>query len=192
GDAGGDRRAARSLRRRGRGRAAALRPRGAGAGVLSPRARAGGGRVVHHAGLSRPALRRRPARQSRHRGQRVSPAVHPVTLEGVRISPIRLFSADGPDEEKIDLILSNLRSRDERRGDLFAQFAADDVAARRLGELVERYGADTLSACFEALHAASESAMRAALRALPDGVWTGEDWLDDDGVDDRPLPIRVR
>src|SRR5213082_2584445 len=74
--------------------------------------------------------------------------------EGVRISPIRLFSADGPDEEKIDLILSNLRSRDERRGDLFAQFAADDVAARRLGELVERYGADTLSACFEALHAA--------------------------------------
>ena len=112
--------------------------------------------------------------------------------EGVRISPIRLFSADGPDEEKIDLILSNLRSRDERRGDLFAQFAADDVAARRLGELVERYGADTLSACFEALHAASESAMRAAIRALPDGVWTGEDWLDDDGVDDRPLPIRVR
>src|SRR5207253_998894 len=112
--------------------------------------------------------------------------------EGVRISPIRLFSADGPDEEKIDLILSNLRSRDERRGDLFAQFAADDVAARRLGELVERYGADTLSACFEALHAASESAMRATLLALPDGVWTGEDWLDDDGVDDRPLPIRVR
>src|SRR5207253_4703919 len=70
--------------------------------------------------------------------------------------------------------------------------AADDVAARRLGELVERYGADTLSACFEALHAASESAMRAAIRALPDGVWTGEDWLDDDGVDDKPLPIRVR
>src|SRR5207245_2044352 len=112
--------------------------------------------------------------------------------EGVRISPIRLFSADGPDEEKIDLILSNLRSRDERRGDLFAQFAADDVAARRLGELVERYGADTLGACFEALHAASEAAMRAAIRALPDGVFTGEDWLDDDGVDARPLPIRVR
>jgi N-methylhydantoinase B len=112
--------------------------------------------------------------------------------EGVRISPIRLFSASGPDDEKIDIILSNLRSPDERRGDIFAQFAADDVAARRIGELVERYGAETLQACFDALHAASETAMRAALKALPDGVYTGEDWVDDDGVDDKPLPIRVR
>jgi N-methylhydantoinase B len=112
--------------------------------------------------------------------------------EGVRISPIRLFSAAGPDDEKIEIILSNLRSPDERRGDIFAQFAADDVAARRIGELVERYGAETLQACFDALHAASETAMRAALKALPDGVYTGEDWVDDDGVDDKPLPIRVR
>jgi N-methylhydantoinase B len=112
--------------------------------------------------------------------------------EGVRISPVRLFSADGPDQAALDLILSNLRGRDERQGDILAQFAANDVAARRLGELVERYGADTLAACFEALHAASEAAMRAAIRALPDGVFTGEDWLDDDGVDARPLPIRVR
>jgi N-methylhydantoinase B len=112
--------------------------------------------------------------------------------EGVRISPVRLFSDAGADDEKIDVILSNLRSPDERRGDIFAQFAADDVAARRIGELVARYGADTLDACFDALHAASERAMRDALRALPDGVWTGEDWLDDDGVDDTPLPIRVR
>jgi len=112
--------------------------------------------------------------------------------EGVRISPVRLFSADGPEQEKIELILANLRGRDERQGDLYAQFAANDVAARRLGELVERYGADQLEACFAALHAASEAAMRVAIRALPDGVWTGEDWLDDDGVDDRPLPIRVR
>lgn len=112
--------------------------------------------------------------------------------EGVRIPPVRLFSADGPDAEKIDLLLANLRGGEERRGDMLAQFAADDVAARRIAELVERYGADTLTACFDALHAASEAGMRAALRALPDGAWEGEDWLDDDGVDDRPLPIRVR
>src|SRR5439155_1474647 len=46
--------------------------------------------------------------------------------EGVRISPIRLFSAAGPDEENIGLILANIRAPDERRGDIFAQFAADD------------------------------------------------------------------
>src|SRR3989440_671095 len=112
--------------------------------------------------------------------------------EGVRISPVRLFSAAGPDREKLDFLLSNIRGRDEREGDVFAQYAANDVAARRLGELVSRYGADTLEACFDALHAASEAQMRAALRALPDGVWEGEDWLDDDGVDDRPLCVSVR
>ncbi|MBI4270727.1 MAG: hydantoinase B/oxoprolinase family protein [Candidatus Rokubacteria bacterium] len=112
--------------------------------------------------------------------------------EGVRISPVRLFSAAGPDREKLDFLLANLRGRDEREGDIFAQFAANDVAARRLAELVDRYGADTLGACFDALHAASEAGLRAALRALPDGTWEGEEWLDDDGVDDRPLRIRVR
>jgi N-methylhydantoinase B len=66
------------------------------------------------------------------------------------------------------------------------------VAARRLVELAERYGADTLTACFERLHAESEQQMRAAITALPDGVWEGLDHLDDDGVDDRPIRIAVR
>lgn len=112
--------------------------------------------------------------------------------EGVRISPLRLFSAAGPDREKIDLILSNLRGRDEREGDIFAQYAADDVAARRLAELFARYGAETVLACFDRLHAESESQMRAAIRALPDGSWEGEDWLDDDGVMARPVRIKVQ
>src|SRR5262245_44082516 len=71
--------------------------------------------------------------------------------EGLRISPIRLFTADGPQREAIDFLLANVRGREEREGDLFAQFAADDVAARRLGELFARYGADTVTACFERL-----------------------------------------
>src|SRR5215471_14375287 len=112
--------------------------------------------------------------------------------EGLRIAPIRLFTAAGPEREAIDLILSNLRGRDEREGDLFAQYAAGDVAARRLVELFERHGAATMTACFDALHAESEAQMRAALRALPDGVWEGEDWLDDDGVVDRAVKIHVK
>jgi N-methylhydantoinase B len=112
--------------------------------------------------------------------------------EGIRIPPLRLFSAAGVDREKLDLLLANLRSRDEREGDILAQYAANDVAARRLAELVDRYGVDTLDACFERVHAESESQMRAALRALPDGAWEGEDWVDDDGVEDRPIRIRVR
>jgi len=111
--------------------------------------------------------------------------------EGLRIAPIRLFSSDGPERHALDMVLSNLRGRDEREGDIFAQYAANDVAARRLAELFERYGRATLEACFERLHAESETQMRAALRAMPDGVWEGEDWLDDDGVEDRPIRIHV-
>jgi N-methylhydantoinase B len=120
------------------------------------------------------------------------PAATECYQEGLRIAPIRLFSAAGPERPAIDLILANLRGRAEREGDIFAQFAANDVAARRLHELFARYGAATATACFERLHAESEAQMRAALRALPDGVWEGEDWLDDDGVDDRRIRIHVR
>jgi N-methylhydantoinase B len=112
--------------------------------------------------------------------------------EGLRIAPIRLFSTQGPERPALDLVLSNLRGRDEREGDIFAQFAANDVAGRRLHELFAHYGAETVSACFERLHDESEEQMRAALRALPDGVWDGEDFLDDDGIEDRRIRIKVR
>ena len=112
--------------------------------------------------------------------------------EGLRIAPIRLFSAEGPERPAIDFVLSNLRGREEREGDILAQFAANDVAARRLQELFAHHGAETIDACFERLHDESEAQMRAAIRALPDGVWEGEDWVDDDGVDDKPIRIHVR
>jgi N-methylhydantoinase B len=112
--------------------------------------------------------------------------------EGLRIAPIRLFSKDGPERPALDFVLSNLRGRDEREGDIFAQFAANDVAARRLHEIFAHYGAATVTACFERLHEESEQQMRAALRALPDGAWEGEDFLDDDGIEDRRIRIKVR
>ena len=112
--------------------------------------------------------------------------------EGLRIAPIRLFSAAGPDREKLDFVLSNVRGREEREGDIFAQYAANDVAARRLGELFAEHGAPTVARCFARLHAESEAQMRAAIGALPDGTWEGEDFLDDDGVDDRRIRIKVR
>jgi len=112
--------------------------------------------------------------------------------EGLRIAPIRLFSKDGPERPALEFVLSNLRGRDEREGDIFAQFAANDVAARRLHEIFAHYGAETISACFDRLHDESEEQMRAALRALPDGTWEGEDFLDDDGIEDRRIRVKVR
>jgi len=112
--------------------------------------------------------------------------------EGLRISPVRLFSAAGPDREKLDLVLANLRGAAEREGDILAQMAATRAAERRLRELYARHGAATLRAAIAALHDRSEARMRAALSALPAGTYEGEDWLDDDGVTDAPIAIRVR
>ena len=112
--------------------------------------------------------------------------------EGLRIAPVRLFTAAGPERHTIDLVLSNLRGREEREGDILAQFAANDVAARRLVELFERYGAETLDGVLRAPARRVGGADARGDRALPDGVWEGEDWLDDDGVDDRPIRVRVR
>ena len=112
--------------------------------------------------------------------------------EGLRIPPLRLFSAEGPDQEKLGLVLANLRGAGERRGDILAQMAATLMAEQRLQELFARHGATTLTAAITQLHDRAEAQMRAALARLPRGTYEGEDWLDDDGAGGPPLPIRVR
>ncbi len=112
--------------------------------------------------------------------------------EGLRIPPLRLFSAAGPDREKLDLVIHNVRGGTEREGDILAQMASTRVAEERLGQLFARYGAGTMRAAFANLHDQSEAEMRAALRSLPRGVYVGEDWLDGDGSGGGPVAVRVR
>src|SRR6202012_2937338 len=61
----------------------------------------------------------------------------------------------------------------------------------RLRELEARYGVDKLTAVMGALQDYSEARMRAAIRQVPDGTYHGEDWVDDDGISETPLPVRV-
>jgi N-methylhydantoinase B len=110
--------------------------------------------------------------------------------EGLRIAPIKVFDRKGP-TRALDFIMANLRGREEREGDCRAMYSAVEVGARRLGELFGRYGAPTVLGCFDRYRAESEAAMRAAIRGIPDGVYEGEDWVDDDGHEDRPVPVRV-
>jgi N-methylhydantoinase B len=110
--------------------------------------------------------------------------------EGLRISPIKVFDRRGP-TRALDLIMSNLRGREEREGDCRAMYSAVEVGARRLGELFDRYGPSTVLGCFDRYRAESEAQMRAAIEGIPDGVYAGEDWVDDDGHEDRPVPVRV-
>ncbi len=112
--------------------------------------------------------------------------------EGLRIPPLRLFTAQGPDREKLDLVVANVRGPEEREGDILAQMAATRSADERFQELFTTYGAATVQAAIADVHDQSEWEMRAAIRDIPDGEYVGEDFLDNDGIEDRPIGVRVR
>ena len=112
--------------------------------------------------------------------------------EGLHIPPLRIFTADGTDEEKLEVILSNVRGRDMCRGDVFAQMAATRTADIRMQELFDVWGDDYLPAVFEALHDHAEAQMREAIRKLPNGIYQGEDFMDDDGHGGPPTAVRVQ
>ncbi|WP_135468084.1 hydantoinase B/oxoprolinase family protein [Crenalkalicoccus roseus] len=117
---------------------------------------------------------------------------HDSWAEGLRIPPTRMFTAEGRDEEKIAFLLANVRGPAEREGDLLAQVAATRAAEERFAALCAEHGAATVEAAMAALHDRSEAAMRAAIAGLPDGVYEGEDFLDDDGPGGAPVGVRVR
>lgn len=123
----------------------------------------------------------------------MSPGSMPVATEiyqeGLIIPPIRVWDAGVANEAALKLILRNVRTPHERRGDLAAQVAANRTAERRLQELVERYGLETVHIYCGALIDYAERITRAAIGAIPDGTYTFTDYLDNDGVSDEPIRI---
>jgi N-methylhydantoinase B len=111
--------------------------------------------------------------------------------EGLRIPPLRVFTADGVDREKMAMVLANVRGPTEREGDMMAQWAATRSADIRVQELCDSHGVDTLCRAVARLHDLSEREMRDALRELPDGVYEGEDYIDEGGAGNGPAAVRV-
>ena len=112
--------------------------------------------------------------------------------KGLRIPPFRLFTADGPYRENLDMVLANVRGAQEREGDILAQMAATRDAEERLHQIFAEHGTDTVLAAIAAIHDRAEAQMREALAAIPDGIYNGEDWLDDDAAGGEPVAVRVR
>ncbi|HEX9037917.1 MAG TPA: hydantoinase B/oxoprolinase family protein [Ktedonobacterales bacterium] len=117
------------------------------------------------------------------------PTATEIYQEGVIIPPIRLWEAGRANEAALALILRNVRTPHERRGDLAAQSAANRTAALRMGELVNRWRLPVVEAHIEALLAYAERITRAAIEAIPDGAYSMTDYLDDDGFGEGPLAI---
>jgi N-methylhydantoinase B len=111
--------------------------------------------------------------------------------EGVRIPPIRLMRAGEIDEDIMRLVLANVRGSEERQADFRAQIGSLFTGATRLREIVARRGAREASLYAKHLIEYSARLMRHAISAIPNGNYTAEDVLDNDGVSEGPISIRV-
>jgi N-methylhydantoinase B len=124
-------------------------------------------------------------------------AVTEIFGEGLRLPPLRLISRGVVNADLENVILANVRTPDERKGDLGAQLAATLRATERLKALARRYGADELIGYMAQVMDYSERLMRATLMDLPDGEGAFEDFCDGDGIaddelgKDAPFPIRL-
>ena len=119
------------------------------------------------------------------------PLARELFQEGLIIPPIKWVRAGRVQEDILALILRNVRTPDERRGDLFAQRAAHRVGERRYVALAAAMGPAALGQRQDALLDYGEQLCRATRRRIPAGTYRAEDVLDDDGIGDEPVPIRV-
>ena len=109
-------------------------------------------------------------------------AVTEIYGEGLRLPPVKLYSKGLLNKDVDAIIFANVRTPDERRGDLGAQIAANRRATERLGTLADKYGVDVLVTTMAEVLNYSEKMMRTLLARLPDGKSTFEDFCDGDGV----------
>ena len=111
--------------------------------------------------------------------------------EGLRIPPTKVWKEYQEQEGIVGIIAANTRTPEKVLGDLRAQRSALRVGELRLQELAARYGRQTLFAAMEEILARTEANMRAAIRRVPDGVYTFEDFMDDWGPGTDPLRVAV-
>ena len=113
-----------------------------------------------------------------------------IYQEGLRIPPLKLYDRGKRNETLIAIIEKNVRLPIKVFGDLRAQLAACHIAERQFLELIERYGQERVALYMDEVIDYAERLTRSALAELPDGRWSFEDWIDDDGVD-VGKPIRL-
>ena len=114
-----------------------------------------------------------------------------IFQEGVRIPPVKLLRAGLKNAEVLAMLLNNVRTADEREGDLGAQIAACHTGSERLRDVSDRYGVDRTKRAAAELQEYSEQLMSSFLREVPRGNFEAEDFLESDGITERPIKIRV-
>jgi N-methylhydantoinase B len=120
-----------------------------------------------------------------------NPSATEAFQEAFVLPPVKLARAGEIRPDIVDILMRNTRLPQSAMSDLNGQLGALDLGVKRLDELLAEYGPETVRAALDALQDRAEALMRAELSGLPDGRWEAEDFLDNDGITDTALPIRV-
>ncbi len=119
-------------------------------------------------------------------------AFREVYQEGITIPPVKLVRAGRVVADIFDLVLAQIRSKQETAGDFRAQIAANNTGVRRVNALLDRIGLETVAPCMDELIAYTERRARAEVGKLPKGVFEAESLLDNDGFTDEPVRLAVK
>lgn len=111
--------------------------------------------------------------------------------EGFRIPPVKLVRKGEFQHDIVEILAANSRLPQSNWGDLNGQLNALDLGQQRLDALLDDYGVATVDAALDAFSARAEALMRAEIAALPDGTFSFDDFLDNDGITDAPLRIAL-
>ena len=111
--------------------------------------------------------------------------------EGMLIPPVKLFEKGALRQDIVDILRANSRLPGSLYGDLSGQINALELGDKRLSELLDDYGDAVVREAFRELQARAARLMRANIEELPDGTYSCEDWLDNDGILDAPLKIAL-
>lgn len=111
--------------------------------------------------------------------------------EGIIFPGTKVVKRGVVDEEILDILRFNSRMPEEIIGDLNAQISSIRTGERRLQHIISKFGYETFYDSVEILLSAGERASYEALKKLPEGSWSAEDYLDDDGISDELIPMKV-
>jgi len=116
-----------------------------------------------------------------------------IYAEGIQMRSLKIYEAGKRNETLWQIIRDNTRYPDAALGDMRAQIASCQLGSRRYGELIARYGRETVEACIAKVWDQAEASARAVVEQIPDGDYEAESFLDNDGRTlDKPLRVKVK
>lgn len=120
------------------------------------------------------------------------PLASEIFQEGVIIPPLKIIRRNQMNQDFLDLLLANVRTPEERRGDIQAQIAANNKGKIRILEAVDKLGLQNILRHTRLIQNYTERFLRDTIKHIPDGCYEFSDFMDDDGLNPEPVKIHVR